>query len=462
MYKFLLILFSGFSLVSCDKTRSHKANGTYIGGIIENPRSNYVILSFNETFLDSVALDKNNRFLYRNDTLKEGVYTFKHREYQRFYIYPKDSLLFHVNTIDFDESLKYSGIGAQKNNLLMQLFLEDEKVQAKISDWFDLEPQKYLDKVDSVAVARKKLYQKYISKQYFSSKAFKNTVKVNLNYDGYLWRELYVSANLLEGNQNIKEELPKGFLKHRKEIDFGNDLKRSHYSYYRFMDNYFNNVAYDSYKNLDSFDRGNFEHTRAKMKAVKSLTHNEALRNKLLRGAATDYLLHSTNANKAEQLFDLFKKCSTKEEDISEILHILDQTIKLIPGNEIPNVQIVGLDNQTRTLQSIIKKPTVIYFWTYESTKHYREVHEKAKDLREKYPEYNFIAINADDHFRKWKRIAETISTDKHTEYQLDNLPSAKLVLILDLPERTIIVDGQGKIINANAAITDMAFEDVL
>jgi hypothetical protein len=34
--------------------------------------------------------------------------------------------------------------------------------------------------------------------------------------------------------------------------------------------------------------------------------------------------------------------------------------------------------------------------------------------------------------------------------------------LILDLPERTIIVDSHGKIINANIAITDMAFEDVL
>lgn len=462
MYKLLLILLYSILFISCNNTGGNKAHGTYIGGVIENPRGDYIVLFHNDQVIDSIKLDDKNSFTYRNDSLNEGLYIFKHREYQRFYLTAKDSLLIHVNTIDFDESLKYSGVGAEKNNLLMTIFLEDEKAQKKLPEWFLLSPNEYLQKLDSVDIAHQKFHNKYAAKERNVSKEFNQTIRSNLTYDIFLWKEMYVSANLMAGNAAIQEDLPKTFLKHRKEIDYGNELMRSHYSYYRFMDNYYNNVAFNTYKEVDSFDRGNFMHAQAKLMAVNKFAHHETLRNRLLRRTAMDYLLHSTDVKKATVLFNRFKKFSSNEANITQMEHILEQTVKIVPGNQIPNVQLVGLDNKTMSLHAIIKKPTVIYFWTYESANHYREVHEKAEDLRLKYPGYDFIAINADDHFRKWRRIAETISTDKDTEYQLDNLPSAKSVLMLDVPERTIIVDSNGNIKNANTAITDMAFEDVL
>ncbi len=449
-------------MVSCDNTGSNKARGTYIGGVIENPRGAYVVLSHNEHILDSVKLDDKNRFSFKYDSLCEGLYTFKHREYQRFYLYPNDSLLIHVNTIDFDESLKYSGIGAEKNNLLMKIYLEDEQVEKMLPEWFTLSPEAYLKKLDSVASAHQKFHKKHITTAKNVTIEFDQTLSANLIYDHHLWKEMYISSNLMAGNAEIQEQLPQEFLEHRNKIDHGNDLMRSHYSYYRFMNTYYNNVAYDAYKQVDSFDRANFTHAQAKLLAIKKYTNHETLRNKLLRRTAIDYLLHTTDVNKATELFTQFKKFSSSKADINQMAHILEQTIKIIPGKGIPDVQLVGLDNQTRTLHSIIKKPTVIYFWTYESTTHYREVHEKAEHLRIKYPEYDFIAINADDHFRKWRRIADLISTNKDMEYQLDNLPSAKSVLILDIPERTIIVDKNGIIKNANTAITDMGFEKAL
>ncbi|EDM43524.1 fructose-6-phosphate aldolase 2 [unidentified eubacterium SCB49] len=439
-----------------------KANGTYIAGVIENPRGNNVVLYHNDIVIDTLTLDDNNRFSYRNDSLIEGLYTFRHREYQRFYLNKNDSILIHVNTIDFDESLRYSGIGAEKNNLLMKIFLDNEKVQERLPNWFTLSPKNYQKKLDSVNNAHSKLCAKFSTTTYHSSTAFNQIVKANLTYDMFLWKELYISANLMRGNADIQEQVPVSFLNHRKEIDFGNDLMRSHYSYYRFMDNYYNNVAFNKYKNVDSFNRKNFTHASSKMLEIKNLTHNEALRNKLLRRSALDYLLHTTDVKKATQLFNQFKSFSSNQANINEIRNILDRTIKIIPGNIIPDVQLVNLDNETKTLHAVLEKPTVIYFWTYESAVHYKEVHDKANNLKIKYPAYDFIAINADDNFRKWRRISNTISTDNKTEYQLDNLQSAKSVLILDIPEKTIIVDQNGKIKNASAAITDLSFEDVL
>ncbi len=462
MHKLLLIFFCSFLIISCDNTKNKKANGTYLGGVIENPRVDYVILSHNDKVIDTINLDDNNRFSYKNDSLCEGLYTFKHREYQRFYLEKNDSILLHINTIDFDESLKYSGIGAEKNNLLMKIFLDNEKVQKKLTSWFVLSPTEYLGKLDSVNKAHGKFCTKYSTKTYDSSDSFNQIVDANLTYDMYLWKELYISSKLLDGNAAIQEQLPAAFLTHRKEIDFGNDLMRSHYSYYRFLDNYYNNVAFNKYKNVDSFDRENYTHASSKMLTINNLTNNEPLRNKLLRRSAIDYLLHTTDVENATKLFNQFKEFSSNKENIEELEHILDNTLKIVPGSIIPDVQLVGIDNQTKTLHTVIKRPTVIYFWTYESTTHYREVHDKANYLKIKYPNYDFIAINADDNFRKWRKIVETISTDKNTEYQLDNLSSAKSVLILDTPERTIIVDADGKIKNASAEITDLAFEDVL
>lgn len=462
MHKLLLIFFCSFLIISCDNTKNKKANGTYLGGVIENPRVDYVILSHNDKVIDTINLDDNNRFSYKNDSLCEGLYTFKHREYQRFYLEKNDSILLHINTIDFDESLKYSGIGAEKNNLLMKIFLDNEKVQKKLTSWFVLSPTEYLGKLDSVNKAHGKFCTKYSTKTYDSSDSFNQIVDANLTYDMYLWKELYISSKLLDGNAAIQEQLPAAFLTHRKEIDFGNDLMRSHYSYYRFLDNYYNNVAFNKYKNVDSFDRENYTHASSKMLTINNLTNNEPLRNKLLRRSAIDYLLHTTDVENATKLFNQFKEFSSNKENIEELEHILDNTLKIVPGSIIPDVQLVGIDNQTKTLHTVIKRPTVIYFWTYESTTHYREVHDKANYLKIKYPNYDFIAINADDNFRKWRKIVETISTDKNTEYQLDNLSSAKSVLILDTPERTIIVDADGTIKNASAEITDLAFEDVL
>jgi len=462
MYKVLFTVIACILLLSCETKENNNSSSTFIGGVIENPRGKYVLLYQNDQLLDSIKLDKNNRFSYRNDSLCEGLYIFRHREYQRFYLKPKDSLLLHVNTIDFDESLKYSGIGAEKNNLLMKIFLEDEKFQKELPQWFLLSPEAYLSKIDSVNVVHQKYHTQYHDKDHKGSKSFHQMVSANLTYDMFLWKEMYISANLMAGNADIESSLPSDFFNHRKEIDYGNDLMRSHYSYYRFMDNYYNNVAYNSYKDVAHFNRKNFTHAQAKLMAIKKYTHHETLRNRLLRRTAIDYLLHTTDVEKAESLFNLFKKLSSNKDNIKEIQHILEQTVKIVPGKKIPNVELVTLDNENTTLHTVIKNPTVIYFWTYESTKHYREVHDKANDLKNKYPAYNFIAINADDHFRKWKRIAETISNDKYTEYQLENLTSAKSVLILDIPERTIIVDKNGKIINANAAITHEKFEEVL
>ena len=121
---------------------------TYFGGKIINPKSDNVVLYKNEIAIDTFFLDKNNSFLGEIPTLHEGLYNFKHgNEKQYIYLNPKDSLLIRLNTWNFDETLVFSGIGAERNNLLIDSFLESENDKKVFLSDYDLPPSEFNSKI---------------------------------------------------------------------------------------------------------------------------------------------------------------------------------------------------------------------------------------------------------------------------------------------------------------------------
>ena len=66
------------TLFSCKKAFQPDNYVAYFGGEIINPQDNYVVFMKDETVIDTIFLDKNNRFLHKFDSLAPGLYTFKH------------------------------------------------------------------------------------------------------------------------------------------------------------------------------------------------------------------------------------------------------------------------------------------------------------------------------------------------------------------------------------------------
>ena len=113
-----LVLFLFFASCKSD----FKANDyvAYFGGEIVNPNSEYVYFCKDNEVIDTLKLDKKNRFFIHFDSLSPGLYTFKHEpEYQYVYFDKNDSLMVRVNTKDFDGSLSFCGRGDEKNNFLI-------------------------------------------------------------------------------------------------------------------------------------------------------------------------------------------------------------------------------------------------------------------------------------------------------------------------------------------------------
>ena len=84
------------------------------------------------------VVDLDGLFNITIDTISSGLYTFYHEpEFQYIIIDENDNLQIRLNTLDFDESLVYTGKGSSKNNFLMDVFLRSENDELDINSKLD-------------------------------------------------------------------------------------------------------------------------------------------------------------------------------------------------------------------------------------------------------------------------------------------------------------------------------------
>lgn len=456
----ILYLFS-FVIISCNNNASDKSKTVWIGGEIINPKTDYVVFFKDECVIDSVKLDENNFFLYNNNDLEEGLYSFKHNEFQLFFLEPGDSLMLRVNTVDFDESLTFTGKGSNKNNFLMELFLMNEYENKLVHRWYALPPRDFEKRIDSLKKIRDHLFQEFDA-LYHPSERLKKVARANIDYDYFSKKEMYTTANFAKNKKLSLDDFPKNFYKYREHIDLGNEDLRSYYPYYRFLNRYIDNLAFQNYKGNRYVNKHSFVHSREKLLIIDSLITNKALKNHLLRTSTMRYLFHANNIEEQSNIMKLFLTLDSDENHKKEINRLAEATMKLTVGNSIPNVPIVSTDNTSKQLHHCIKRPSVLYFWSSQSIKHYKDIHSKASELQSKFPEYDYIGINTDTNFKKWRNIVLKSGYNKDFEFQLENIDEAEQELVINSINKAIIISKDGIILESNTNLFSKSIEGLL
>ncbi len=132
-------------MFSCNVKSNSEEAVAYLGGEIINPKNRDVVLfRFEDKASDTFRLDNNNRFIHRFDNFKAGIYEIWHgNEYQIVVLEPNDSIMFRVNTYDFDESLVFTGKGSKKNNYLIKTFLSYETERRKLMKYSQMNPEEF-------------------------------------------------------------------------------------------------------------------------------------------------------------------------------------------------------------------------------------------------------------------------------------------------------------------------------
>ncbi|PKQ44133.1 TlpA family protein disulfide reductase [Confluentibacter flavum] len=459
---FFYIIFA-LTVFSCKKDKDDFA---FIGGEISNPNTNFVVISKADLVLDTISLDKNNRFIYKVDNLISGIYTFKHGgEVQMVLLEPNDSITFRLNTLDFDESLVFTGTGDKKNNYLINGFLQNEIEQKRIFKFCQLSPEKYQNQIDSLK-AEKDLKLETFKKKYNPSDLFIKIAQANIDYNYYASKEIYPFIHYGENKRDIINALPNDFYDYRKEIDYNNDYNRDFLNYNSFLRSTFNNIALKTHldhSKSDDFNTNTLCYNLDILNVVDSIISTPTIKNDLLFYYTMTYLTRNNNSEDNNVMLESFISKNTDEENKHNMSSVAHSINNLKTGNSFPNLELVDLKNNDINIASLINKPTVIYFWSHKFNNHFKESHYKTNELSIKYPEISFISINVDDNspdFCKDSMKKNNFSYDN--EFKFKDPKQSRLSLAVYPITKTIILDKNNIIVNPHSNIFSVNFEEQL
>ena len=438
----LIILVSITVLLGCNN--SQVCNSTYFGGKIINPKSNCIILFENEIPLDTFYLDKNNTFLGEIPSLHEGLFNFKHgNEQQYIYLQPKDSLLIRLNTWDFDETLVFSGKGAERNNLLIDSFLESERERRIFFQYYDLSPTEFITKVSQVEKVKLDRYNDYISNHPEESDKFNDILKTALTFPLYSKVENYPLAHSAKINHDEHSVINEDFYKHREYISLDNDSLMFFYAYRDYvLSNLYNKV------NSLGYDLNSDEFTVNLLKEISAELNDENSRNSMLRKIFIRHFYWKSSRKINENIVNTYFDLTTNLEDKKLMLNLTTDVKKIEEGELLNDFKIIDYNKSHKSIRRLIKnKKSVLYFWNPEFIgKDF--IASKIQYLSEKYPDLEFIGVRIYDDNKE--RI---FKLDIKSQYYLESNSKANSFLTSQLP-RTILINKNGVVVNSYASLS--------
>ncbi|WP_339753517.1 thioredoxin-like domain-containing protein [uncultured Winogradskyella sp.] len=452
----------------CKSNSDSNGAYAYIGGEIINPKNKTIVLyNTKGKVVDSLTLDANNRFIHKITNLNPGLYSLTHGgEYQMILLEANDSIMFRLNTYDFDESMVFTGVGAKKNNYLIKTYLSNEREAKKLVKYSKMEPEAFHAFVEKRRLNQLKEFNKFLEYNK-ESELFKSIIEANINYNTYADKEIYPFAYF--GNNKLihVKDLPEEFYVHRANIDYNANHLSNFFSYNRFLFSNIDNLAIESYYKNNAFhskfDRHAMDYNKSKLDLIDSIISDEAIKNNLLKYKARDYISHNHTADQANEILNYYLSKSTNDEDKASLKDLVSKLELLRQGNPIPNLALVNFDDTEHLITSIITKPTIIYFWSSNSKSQYRNSHYKVNELKSKFPKMDFISINVNNNDDKsWKKIISNYNFPTRNEFKFKNSKEARKTLAVNYLNKAIIVNKNGIILHPNANIFRSGFEEAL
>src|SRR5690606_6849451 len=283
-------------------------------------------------------------FSFHIEDLKEGLYHFDHNEYQYIVLEKGDSLMVRLNTLDFDESLVFTGKGAIKNNFLMDMFLIYEDEEKAVNTYSELDAGDFMAKIDSLRAMKQKLLED-INQEESLSPLSKHIAQSAINYRYFTDMEEYPFIHRRRTGKQHIEELPSQFYTFRENISYNDSLLTYYSPYFNYLITHFNNLALgfceqDCDKRKPSYRRST-HYSPHKIVLIDSLgSKNKNIRYNVTRNASFFYLLaiHISKENAVfMEAFSKFSKNIQHHDEIDSFYHYIQQ---MQQGLNIPTLQL--------------------------------------------------------------------------------------------------------------------------
>lgn len=465
MLKSIHILFLSVLLMACERTEKDKADYTYFGGTIVNPKNDWIYLHKGDIMIDSVKLNAEQSFLFTLPKNTHGLHKFVVKpEYQYVYFEPGDSLMIFLNTLEFDESLAFSGFGSERNNFLIEMFLENEADAEKIVSYYQLQADVFTKKMDSLLRIKEKKLEA-LAQKYKYSNAFEKIAQGSINFINFRAREIYpfINSNHLTENNS----LPENYYEYRRNIKFSDSIFESYYSFKNYLVSFVDNLSFfDCEKNcnLDNHvPKFSFHHNLHKLEMIDSVFSPGEIKDLLLMETATNYLNREVDSTNIARYMTVFQKIDKSEFLEHKIKTLANRAGLLSKGKTLPQLDVADVNGNIFHLNEKFSAPlTVLFFWDSNLQKRFKLSHSRVAELKKNHPKVVFYGVSTSPEHEKW--VQETLNNKLNTDIEfraVDFKKLSQLLMINDL-SRTFIVDQHGRIINASANLFDPAIEVLL
>lgn len=432
--KRLLALSIVTTLFACKE--EPKIDYVLFSGKIENPTVKSVSVFQGREKIKEIQLEQDGTF---SDTLtvENGYYNLDHgREVAYMYLEKGDSINVSLDTKEFDETIKYSGIGSGKNNFLAEKVLIEEKADIDISKVYAMEEPEFIAVMEDLKNSKVKSLE---SKENLSSE-FKTTEKKNIDYD-YLINLLNYPSYHKHFAKKAEFKASDDFMTRFSSIDYNNSKD------YEALDSYKRLVQSHYAKKLRDSDNPSLIFEEVSNAGIDDLKEDFS---KSLR-----YDISPSNEN-LKAFYDGIMKLSSDEKYKEEITAKYDKVSKLAKG--MPSPAFVEYENHkggTTSLKDLKGKYVYVDVWATWCGPCIREI-PSLKEVEKQFHGKNIAFVSTSiDKASAHNTWVEMVKNKELGGIQLmaDNDWNSQFVkdyAIEGIP-RFILIDPDGNIVSADA-----------
>lgn len=437
----VLLLLIGF--ISCQE----KEIITTVSGTIKGTDAKEIELE-GINFSKKIPLQSNGTFSDTLDLPYEGMYYLILTDEKSFYVYLEKGfqLQLETNADDFINSLKYSGSGKDENNYLVQ---KNKLIESQYGDQSNFENvmKIYSDEekvfLENIETLKKNMLEKLSSSSIKNERFIKNEKK-EIEILALKYQEQYAPYHGYAIN-NREFKTSDTFPKAGDDFDMNDEETFKHsYSYRTLIGVIFQRIMYGT----PSEDKTPFDKGMEKLNTITS---------KIIQSELTKNMVYEMNlsAKNIDVIYKGLMKHSIDTVFNKETTIKYETLKKLVKGSPSPTFNYENINGGKTSLESLKGKFVYIDVWATWCGPCIGEI-PALKEVEKEYHGKNieFVSISIDDRkdHEKWKKMVADKEL-KGIQLFADNDWKSDFVknYAIDGIPRFILIDNEGKIVNADA-----------